>query len=85
VKEAEQYINFIENFAIPKAISSEEVRKETLEDGMLQMVIENLQTGCWNEYLGRVDTDKMKTFKKIRSELSETRDEGTEIVVPTKR
>ena len=34
--DAEQYVNFIENYAIPKALSTEEVRKATLEDDMLQ-------------------------------------------------
>jgi len=86
--EAEQYVNFIENYAIPKALSTEEVKKATLEDGMLQNVIEHLQKGCWNEHPGRAATEKMKTFKKVRSKLTVTRGglllKGTKMVVPTK-
>ena len=44
-KEAERYVNFIENHAIPKAMSAEEVKKATLEDNTLKKVIENLQKG----------------------------------------
>ncbi|KAI0210788.1 hypothetical protein LSAT2_004428 [Lamellibrachia satsuma] len=87
-KEAEQYVNFIENHAIPKAVSAEEVKKATLEDNTLKKVIENLQKGRWNEHPRSVDTDTMKTFKKLRTELSVTRGglllKGTKMVVPTK-
>ena len=87
MNEAEQYVNFIENYAIPKAMSIEEVRKANLEDGMLQKVVENLLRGCWNEHPGRVDTDKIKTFKKLLIELSATRCgllfKGTNILIPT--
>ena len=87
-KEAEQYVNVIENHAIPKAMSAEEVKKATLEDNTLKKVIENLQKGRWNEHARSVDTDTMKTFKKLRSELSVTRGglllKGTKMVVPTK-
>ena len=51
-------------------------------------MIENLQKGRWNEHPRSVDTDTMKTFKKLRSELSVTRVglllKGTKMVVPTK-
>ena len=81
-------MNFIENHAIPKAMSAEEVKKATLEDNTLKKVIENLQKGRWNEHPRSVDTDTMKTFKKLRSELSVTRGglllKGTKMVVPTK-
>ena len=88
MNEAEQYVNFIENYAIPKAMSTEEVRKANFKDDMLQKVIENLQKGCWNEHPRRIATEKMKTFKKIRSELTVTRGglllKGTKMLVPTK-
>ena len=80
-------MNFIENHAIPKAMSAEEVKKATLEDNTLKKVIENLQKGRWNEHPRSVDTDTLKTFKKFRSELSVTRGgllKGTKMVLPTK-
>jgi len=40
-----------------------EVKKATHEDDTLKM-------GCWNKHPRRVDTDTMKTFKKLRRELS---------------
>ena len=48
-REAEQYVNFIESHAIPKAMSAADVKKTTLEDDTLQRVIENLLKGLWNE------------------------------------
>ena len=46
---------------------------QSLEDDALQKVIENLRKGRWNEHPRRIDTDTMKNFKKLRSELSVTR------------
>ncbi|KAK2154954.1 hypothetical protein LSH36_253g04017 [Paralvinella palmiformis] len=46
--EAEQCVNCIENYTIPKAMSSDEVKNATLEDDVLQKVIENMQKGCRN-------------------------------------
>ncbi|KAK2138500.1 hypothetical protein LSH36_2929g00001 [Paralvinella palmiformis] len=40
VKEAEQYVTFIENYVLPKAKLTEEVKKVTLEDDTLQKMIE---------------------------------------------
>jgi len=69
-------------------MATEEVKKATLEDDALQKVIQNLRNGCWNEHHRREDTNTMKTFKKLRSELSITRGgllvKGTKTVVPTK-
>ena len=48
-RETEQYVNFIESCAISKAMSTADVKKATLEDDMLQRVIENLLKGRWNE------------------------------------
>ena len=42
-REAEQYVSFIESHAIPKAMSTTDVNNATLEDDMLQRVIENLE------------------------------------------
>ena len=77
-------MNFIENHAIPKTMSAEEVKKATLEDNTLKKVIENLQKGRWNEHPRSVDTDTMKTFKKLRSNLRWTSVEGNEDGCPDK-
>ena len=87
-KYAEQYVNFIENHAMPKGMSAEEVKKAILEDDTLQTVIENLRKVSWNEHPKRADTDTMKTFKKFQNELSVTGGglllKGTKMVLPTK-
>ena len=59
-------MNFIDSYAIPKAMSATDVKKATLEDDTLQRVIENLLKGRWNEHPRKVDTDTLKALKKLQ-------------------
>ena len=87
-RDTEQYVNFIEKNALPKALSADEVKIATLEDATLQKVIDNLKKGCWNDHPGEVDVEAVKNMRRLKDELAITKDglllRGTKLVIPKK-
>ena len=61
----DDFIAFIVNSSIPKALSVREVRYQTQNDDVLNKVIENLCTGSWDNL-----DEKLKPFEMIKNELT---------------
>ena len=87
--EGEEYVNFVAINAVPKAITFEEVREETLKDEVLQQVASTIERNKWDNLLDKKspDNNAFKSFYKIRSDLTIARDgsyvlRGTILVMP---
>ena len=72
----EEYVNFLANHAIPKALTVEEIQDATLEDKTLQMLIDIIETNSWHKLnaistaSNGFNTDDLKSFAKVREELT---------------
>ncbi|CAB3985107.1 Transposon Tf2-9 poly [Paramuricea clavata] len=76
---AEEYINFITEKAVPKAMTLEQISKATQDDVILQRVQQCLLHNHWP------DNPDLQRFAKVRDELSASQGlllRGTRIVVP---
>ena len=58
----EEYIAFLAKFAVPKAMTQDEVRAETQKDPQLQTVMQAVQTGQWR--------GDISDFARFKDELS---------------
>ncbi|XP_038063208.1 uncharacterized protein K02A2.6-like [Patiria miniata] len=63
---AEDYINYICNNAVPKALTLEDVRAETAKDGIMQKLMTTIQSGKSHDW----DDVDMRPYKPVRSELT---------------
>ena len=63
------YINSLMLDTVPKAISLEEIKVETLNDSTLQMAINLLQKKYWLKSPG-INDDEYKALELIQNELS---------------
>ncbi|XP_062621595.1 uncharacterized protein K02A2.6-like [Saccostrea cucullata] len=61
---AEDYVNFVIEHAVPKAMTIEEIERVSENDPTLQQVRENITSGTWTK------SDKILPFYHIRSELA---------------
>lgn len=77
-KLAEDYVRFIAEHSLPKALTLEELQGETTTDSTLQAVKEAVQTGQWHKALKQpgIDTQVLKTNKSCSRELAVLEDEG---------
>ena len=77
---AEEYIDAVLTYAVPKAMSREEIREATAKDPCLTKVMETLRSGRWKK------ADVIADFTRVRDELS-VKDgvllRGTRIVMPS--
>ncbi|CAB4040588.1 Hypothetical predicted protein [Paramuricea clavata] len=76
---AEEYINFITEKAVPKAMTLEQISKATQDDVILQRVQQCLLHNHWP------DNPDLQRFAKVRDELSANQGlllRGTRIVMP---
>lgn len=83
-KIAEEYICFMIDQTVPKAMTVEQIKQATRTDGTLQRLIKCIRSEDWRE--ARINTD-LKPFYHIRNELAITDAgdivlRGTRIVVP---
>lgn len=72
---AEDYVNFISQTSLPKAVTVEEVQSATTEDSTLQAVISIIQTGRWHEvkkHEGSNDINyaTLLQFRSVHDELT---------------
>lgn len=76
---ADQYVNFVEQHAIPVAMNIDQIVVETKADVELQNTIENIQSGKWGRH---------HSMYSVRHELSVTANglvlRGTKLVMPHK-
>ena len=85
-KIAEEYINYLVDTAIPKAMTMDEVAMETQKDTTLQAIIKSIQTNQW--YMNNTSDSKLfNTLYHCRSELSFNHNlniilKGRQIILP---
>ena len=79
----EEYINFIADYAVPKAMSQEEIVEATRTDTVLQEVAQLIQSGKWFQATGDA-----KLFRGVKEELTLTENSlilrGCRMVIPEK-
>ena len=84
-KMAEDYVNFIAPFSIPRAMKIEDVNRATDADDMMQSTITLCRNGRWSE-IHKSDDPMMREFYNVRKELTVTNDNtllrGTNVVIP---
>ena len=77
-KVVEEFVNYVTVNSVPKAMSIEHVRRETLIDPTLQAVIQALRTGKWYQNIpDNVHNESYKSYRLLRNELTATVDGGT--------
>ena len=71
-KIAEEYVNFVTNHAIPKAMTLEEVQTETKRDATLQAVKSSIQSGRWTHQSqdNGFDSIAYDAFAKVKTDLT---------------
>ena len=75
---AEDYVNYICNQAVPKAMTLQEIKLETEKDSSLQALIKAIETDLWTD-------PEVQEYKKVKDELlvyKGTILRGNRIVVP---
>ena len=75
----ENYVRYICNAAVPKAMTTDEVKQSTANDQTLQAVINAINTERWDDVL-------VQSYKRLRDELSVYDGivlRGTRIIIPT--
>ena len=75
----ENYVRYICNAAVPKAMTTDEVKQSTANDQTLQAVINAINTERWDDVL-------VQSYKQLRDELSVYDGivlRGTRIIIPT--
>ena len=75
----ENYVRYICNAAVPKAMTTDEVKQSTANDQPLQAVINAINTERWDDVL-------VQSYKRLRDELSVYDGivlRGTRIIIPT--
>jgi hypothetical protein len=70
--DTEQYVAYIVQNAIPKAMSLQEVEEATASDPVLQSVKYALATNKWYSPQNGVSTAELSRYHKIKNELSAT-------------
>jgi hypothetical protein len=88
VKVAEEYVNFVAEYATPKAMTLNEIKEETLKDHILQKVSTHIRDNTWHRITDDTQhAETLKKYRQIKEELtvSHTDDiilRGTRIVIP---
>ncbi len=86
---AEDYINFLSGFAVPKALTLSEIQKATRADQILQQLAKIICTNQWDEQdIPGADLADLKLFRKVKDDLTVNHDNsvilhGNHIVIPT--
>lgn len=91
---AEEYVNFIIDHTLPKAMTLKMVQEETKKDPTLQEVIRLLDTGLWpnkpceSQDNNPVNYNDLRALFRLRDELTVNSEanvllRGTKLVLPT--
>ena len=92
---AETYVNFVTSFAVPKAMTLEEIQQATVEDVTLQCLVYLMQHNSWNnldnlpEKFKEADCAELRMFHRVKDDLTVNDQSniilhGSRIVVPKK-
>ncbi|XP_037136291.1 uncharacterized protein K02A2.6-like [Syngnathus acus] len=88
--DTEMHVSFIATHAVPKAMTLEEVKRETRGDPLLQHVVRIIHSGNWDglrDNATQFDQSTLRTFYNIREELTTVDGgslvlKGTRLVMP---
>ena len=75
-KMAEEYVNFVTSFAVPKAMTLDEIKQATAEDVTLQYLAYLIQNDSWNslhtlpEKFKDVDCAELSRFQRVKDDLT---------------
>ena len=73
-KIAEEYINFLTDTSVPKAMKLDEIKQATQVDPTLQAVFQAIQSNTWPQEqvvkLAEVDIAVFNSYRKVKTELS---------------
>ena len=73
-KLAEEYVNFVADEAVMKAMDIDEVKSETCKDSTLQKAISYVRSGSWYEMKtlndDSIDIEELTSLRSIRDELT---------------
>lgn len=91
---AEEYVNFVVENAIPKAMTLQEVQEASNQDSTLHSLKSLIQSGRWSslktpDWVPKdADIVELRAYSKIRQELTVTASglilRGTQVVIPAK-
>lgn len=92
-QQVEEYVNFVTENAVPKAMTLTEIQNATKADPALCKVIQLIKGGSWGllsekqDFADGVDIAALKSFHKIKDKLTVTATDdtvlrGTKIVIP---
>jgi len=92
-KMAEQYVNFVTSFAVPKAMTLPEIQQATTEDVTLQCLMYVMRKNSWNnlnnlpEKFKDADCAELRMFHRVKedltvNDLSNVILRGSRIVIP---
>lgn len=73
-KVAEEYVNFIKDEAVMKAMNMDEVKMETSKDHTLQKAISYVRSGAWHHMKtlndSNIDMEELSAMRSIKDELT---------------
>lgn len=75
---AEEYLSFIVQHDVPKAMTLDEIITETSNDNVLQTVINNVKTETWSK---SYDNKMLDTFARCKNELTVVQLENGEVLL----
>ena len=76
-KIAEEYVNYVTNESVPKAMTLTEMKKATENDATLQAVIRAVQSGNWSQAVDQsVDEHSYNAYRRVKDELAVNHSEG---------
>lgn len=81
-KVTEEYLNFIVEHSVPKAMKLEQIAKETVNDAVLQEVIGRILSGKWKEPM---ENELSKPFVRISQDLTDAPTEGGSVLLKQTR
>ena len=79
---AEEYVNFIVNNTVPKAMTVDEIKEATKNDPILTKVKQSLKTGKWDDKDPEITPYRMSAAELTIHESQEVILKGTRIVIP---
>ena len=89
-KVAEEYVNYLSDHCIPKAMSISEVKEATKRDKTMQAVMSALQDSKWYLHKEEADVDRnlFSSFQRVKEELSASSEKdlllrGSRVVIPS--
>ena len=69
-KVAEEFVNFMAEVNTPRAITTDEIKMATVQDAVLQGIMETIETGSWSTRPQAISQEIFRVFKEAKDCLS---------------